>query len=119
MNPHSSRPNRAATCSSAIHITGGVDNITVTGSSTSQARRNKGFDVAAQWHTTLPWGELGIETQHTFQEEDVLAYFAQTPEDLNGLLGDPEWVGHLNLTFSRGSMVVLLGRPVHWYVFEP
>jgi len=83
-------------------ITGGVDNIRDSFINIA-SQTNKGYDVAAQWHTTLPWGELGIETQHTFQEEDVLAYFAQTPEDLNGLLGDPEWVGHLNLTFARGA----------------
>ena len=58
--------------------------------------------MAALWRTTLPWGELAIETQHTFQEEDVLAFFESTPDDLNGRLGDPEWVGHLNLTFDRG-----------------
>ena len=66
------------------------------------SQTNKGFDVAALWRTTLPWGELAIETQHTFQEEDVLAFFESTPDDLNGRLGDPEWVGHLNLTFDRG-----------------
>jgi len=63
---------------------------------------NKGWDVAALWRTATPWGELSIETQHTFQEEDELAYFTTTPEDLNGLLGDPEWVGRLNLSFDRG-----------------
>jgi iron complex outermembrane receptor protein len=63
---------------------------------------NKGWDVAALWQTATPWGELSIETQHTFQEEDELAYFTTTPEDLNGLLGDPEWVGRLNLSFDRG-----------------
>ncbi len=66
------------------------------------SQKNSGFDVAALWRTTIPWGELSIETQHTFQEEDELAFFASTPEDLNGQLGDPEWVGRLNLTFDRG-----------------
>jgi outer membrane receptor protein involved in Fe transport len=63
---------------------------------------NRGFDVAALWRTSLPWGNLTIETQHTFQEEDVRALFAETPEELNGLVGDPEWNGRLNLTFDRG-----------------
>ncbi|HUE88559.1 MAG TPA: TonB-dependent receptor [Vicinamibacterales bacterium] len=62
---------------------------------------NRGFDVAALYRTTLPWGSLTIETQHTFQEDDVRAFFAQTPEDLNGLVGHPDWVGRLNLTFDR------------------
>ena len=82
-------------------FTDGVDNIRDSFINIA-SQTNKGWDVAAQWRTTLPWGDLTIDTQHTFQEEDVLAYFAQTPEDLNGLLGDPEWVGRLNLTFDRG-----------------
>ena len=82
-------------------LTGGIDNIRDTFINIA-SQTNKGWDVAALWHTTLPWGELSIETQHTFQDEDVLAFFAETPQDLNGLLGDPEWVGHLNLTFDRG-----------------
>ena len=82
-------------------ITDGVDNIRDSFINIA-SQTNKGFDVAALWRTTLPWGELAIETQHTFQEEDVLAFFESTPDDLNGRLGDPEWVGHLNLTFDRG-----------------
>jgi iron complex outermembrane receptor protein len=82
-------------------ITDGVDNIRDSFINIA-SQKNRGFDVAALWRTTLPWGELAVETQHTFQEEDVLAFFASTPEDLNGLLGDPKWVGRLNLTFERG-----------------
>lgn len=63
---------------------------------------NRGFDVAALYRLPLRWGDLTIETQHTFQEHDVRAFFAQTPEDLNGLVGDPDWNGRLNLTFDRG-----------------
>jgi iron complex outermembrane receptor protein len=82
-------------------ITDGVTNIR--DSFINIARQtNKGWDVAAQYRTTLPWGNLTIETQHTFQEEDVLAFFEATPDDLNGRLGDPDWSGHLNLTFDRG-----------------
>ncbi len=66
------------------------------------SQRNRGFDVAARYRNSLPWGDLTIETQHTFQEEDTKAVFAQTEEDLNGLVGDPKWIGRLNLTFDRG-----------------
>lgn len=82
-------------------LTGGVDNIH--DSFINIARQtNKGWDVSALYRTALPWGQLTVETQHTFQDEDVLAFFESTPEDLNGQLGDPGWVGHLNLTFDRG-----------------
>jgi len=63
---------------------------------------HRGWDVAATYRTTLPWGDLQIETQHTFQEEDVRAVFTETAEDLNGLVGDPDWVKRLNLTLDRG-----------------
>ncbi len=63
---------------------------------------NRGFDVTALYRVPLRWGNLTIETQHTFQEKDVRALFAETAEDLNGLVGDPEWNGRLNLTFDRG-----------------
>ncbi len=82
-------------------LTNGVDNIRDSFINIAR-QKNSGWDVAALWHTTTPWGELSIETQHTFQDQDVLAFFESTPEDLNGQLGDPEWVGHLNLTFDRG-----------------
>ncbi|MGH8244049.1 MAG: TonB-dependent receptor, partial [Steroidobacteraceae bacterium] len=82
-------------------ITDGVDNIRDSFINIA-SQKNRGFDVAALWRTTLTWGELAIETQHTFQEEDVLAFFESTPDDLNGRLGDPKWVGRLNLTFDRG-----------------
>ena len=103
MNPNSSRTSRCATCSSGTSSPDGVDNIRDSFINIAQPDEQ----AAGTWRRCgarpLPWGELSIETQHTFQDEDVLAFFAdQRPEDLNGQLGDPEWVGHLNLTFDRG-----------------
>lgn len=72
-------------------------------------QKNRGWDVASRYRTTLPWGELTVETQHTFQDEDTLAYFASTPEDLNGQVGDPDWVGYLNLTLDRGPWTYFWG----------
>jgi iron complex outermembrane recepter protein len=82
-------------------ITNGIENIRDSFINIAQ-QKNSGWDVAAQWRTTTPLGELSIDTQHTFQDEDVLAFFASTPEDLNGLLGDPKWVGRLDLNLDRG-----------------
>jgi iron complex outermembrane receptor protein len=65
-------------------------------------QKNRGWDVSALYRASLPWGNLTVETQHTFQTKDVRALFVDTPEDLNGLVGDPDWVGHLNVTFERG-----------------
>jgi iron complex outermembrane receptor protein len=74
------------------------------------SQTNQGYDVAARYRTDLRWGQLTIETQHTFQQKDVRALFAQTSEDLNGRVGDPDWVGHLNLTFDRGPWSFFWGR---------
>lgn len=82
-------------------LNNGVDNIRDSFINIA-SQKNRGWDVAALYRTSLPWGSLSIETQHTFQEEDVQALFAETSEDLNGLVGDPDWVGRLNLTFDRG-----------------
>jgi iron complex outermembrane receptor protein len=82
-------------------LNNGVDNIRDSFINIA-SQKNRGWDVAAQYRTTLPWGELKIETQHTFQKEDTRAVFTETSEDLNGLVGDPDWVGRLNLTFDRG-----------------
>lgn len=70
---------------------------------------NKGWDVAATYRTNLPWGELTLETQHTFQTEDKRALFAETEEDFNGEVGDPKWVGRLNATFERGDWTFFWG----------
>jgi iron complex outermembrane receptor protein len=74
------------------------------------SQTNKGYDVSARYRTDLRWGQLTIETQHTFQQKDVRALFAQTAEDLNGRVGDPDWVGHLNMTFDRGPWSFFWGR---------
>jgi iron complex outermembrane receptor protein len=66
------------------------------------SQTNRGWDLSALYRTTLPWGNLSIETQHTYQVEDTRAVFAETSEDLNGQVGDPRWNGRLNLTFDRG-----------------
>jgi outer membrane receptor protein involved in Fe transport len=65
-------------------------------------QKNRGWDVAALYRMPLAGGGLTIETQHTFQEADERALFVTTVEELNGLVGDPDWVGRLNLTYDRG-----------------
>lgn len=82
-------------------LNNGVDNIRDSFINIA-SQKNRGWDVSALYRTNLPWGDLSVETQHTFQTEDVRALFAETSEDLNGEVGDPEWVGRLNLTLDRG-----------------
>jgi iron complex outermembrane recepter protein len=63
---------------------------------------NKGFDLSVLYRTGSPLGTLTFETQHTYQTEDKRGLFADTIEDSNGLVGDPEWVGRFNTTLERG-----------------
>jgi iron complex outermembrane recepter protein len=70
---------------------------------------NKGWDVAALYRANLSWGDLTLETQHTFTTEDKRGLFADTVEDLKGLFGHPEWVGNLNATFERGPWTFFWG----------
>jgi len=70
---------------------------------------NKGWDVAALYRKTLSWGDLSLETQHTFTTEDKRGLFADTIEDLKGLFGHPKWVGNLNATLERGPWTFFWG----------
>lgn len=86
----------------------GVDN--VRDSFINIARQeNRGWDVAAVYRTSLGEGQLSIETQHTFQEVDNRALFEDTVEKLSGLVGDPDWVGKLDLTYDYGPWTFFWG----------
>lgn len=68
------------------------------------SQKNEGIDLSAVWSMTLAKiGTLTLETQHTYQLTQERGLFEGTNEDLNGLLGEPEWVGRLNATLARGS----------------
>ena len=72
-----------------------VSNIASTNAQANMEMTNIGLTKAGP-------GSLTVETQHTFQEADDRALFANTLEELNGLVGDPDWVGNLNLTYDWG-----------------
>ena len=67
------------------------------------SQKNRGFDFQVRYSTDLPWGNLLIELDATRQVEDLVALFTETPEDRNGLVGDPKWVGASRITFSRNE----------------
>lgn len=68
---------------------------------------NRGFDYAVRYNTELGgFGSLQVEVEANRQLEDTRALFAETAEDLNGLVGDPEWVGEFNVTYGRGPLEV-------------
>mgnify|MGYP006074307267 CR=1 FL=1 len=62
------------------------------------SQTNRGWDLAIRYSTEVAWGELIVDTQHTFQIEDSFALRTDAKvTDLNGLMGDPKWTGNASL----------------------
>jgi len=71
---------------------------------------NRGIDYAVRYDTEVgSLGSLAVELQASRQLEDTRALFIQTAEDLNGLAGDPEWVGEFNVSLARGPLSLYYG----------
>lgn len=67
-------------------------------------QHNRGLDVALRYGMEVPgWGFLTVDTQHTFNFQDIVGLFDNTEEDLAGQAGHPEWVGNANLTLNRDA----------------
>lgn len=65
---------------------------------------NRGIDLTVRYGVSLPWDiRMTTELQSTWQLKDTEAKFADTVEDLNGFVGDPDWTGQLNLSFQKGD----------------
>lgn len=80
----------------------GVDNIRDSFLNIAQ-QTNRGIDYALRYNTDAGgWGDWIFELRATRTIEDKRALFEDTVEDLNGLVGDPKWVGDTKLTLLRG-----------------
>ena len=76
-------------------------------------QRNRGVDVTAQvTHNLGSLGRLSLLGQMTWQLEDVQELFAGSKTELNGLVGDPRWVGNFNATWTYGPWTLLYGLDV-------
>lgn len=70
-------------------------------------QNNRGLDYAVRYDTEVgSWGDLSIDVKASRQIEDVRGLSAVTIEDLNGIIGDPEWVGTFGVSFYRGPISV-------------
>jgi iron complex outermembrane receptor protein len=72
-------------------------------------QENSGYDFALRYITELGPGALTVDLQTTKQDEDVVALFVETPDDLNGRVGDPEWVGQTKVTYDFGAWSLFWG----------
>jgi iron complex outermembrane receptor protein len=87
----------------------GIDNI-IDNFLNIAVQRNRGWDFAVRYDTELgSLGSLGVDLRATQQVEDTKGIFFETAEDLNGTIGDPEWVGKFNFTFNRGPLAINYG----------
>lgn len=87
----------------------GIDNIRDSYLNIAE-QTNRGIDYAIRYDTELgSQGSLGIDLRATRQLEDTRALFAETAEDLNGNIGDPEWVGKYNFSYYRGALAINYG----------
>jgi iron complex outermembrane receptor protein len=65
---------------------------------------NRGIDLTIRYDKELPWniGALTVDGQFTWQLKDTKALFEGFVENPNGLIGDPQFVGNLNLQLAHG-----------------
>lgn len=86
----------------------GIDN--VQDSFLNIARQtHRGFDYAVRYTTDLPWGLMTIDLRATRTIEDTRALFEETAQDLNGLVGEPVWVGNSDVTLETGDWTFFWG----------
>ncbi len=81
-------------------INNGLDNIMDSFINIAE-QRNTGFDFALRYITDTAWGNFTLDLNATLQTKDQRALFEDTLEDLNGIVGDPKWVGESNITLVR------------------
>ncbi len=73
-------------------------------------QKNRGIDLDAVFRTEIPWGDLTMRLQASKQLEDEIQLLpTSTPEDNNGLAGDPEWVGNFDATLKTGPFEFYYG----------
>lgn len=72
-------------------------------------QNNRGLDFTARWFHDFDWGTLTLDSQTTWTLETNQSLFADTPTDFLGDIGNPELVGNINATISRGPWTAFWG----------
>jgi iron complex outermembrane receptor protein len=68
------------------------------------SQTNRGIDYALRYTNELGgWGNLRIDLEANRQIEDQFSVFTDDPDDLNKIVGDPEWVGQYSFSLARGA----------------
>lgn len=66
-------------------------------------QENSGLDLTVRYGHELPFGELTVQGQFTYQIEDVISLFGGTTRDTNNSNGDPEFVGNVDFMLESGD----------------
>ena len=73
-------------------------------------QRNKSLDFTTRFRQDLGrWGNLSMLGQLTYQLKDKFTLFQGFPADFNGQVGDPKWVGDLNVSWTKAPVTVTYG----------
>ncbi len=90
-------------------LQGGIDNLRDSYINIA-SQTNRGIDYALRYTNELGgWGNLRVDVEANKQLEDKLAVFTDDPDDLNKVIGDPEWVGSYSLSLARGAFEMNYG----------
>ncbi|MCX7676356.1 MAG: TonB-dependent receptor, partial [Alteraurantiacibacter sp.] len=77
------------------------------------SQKNAGVDVTARIIHDFPGDvTLTLQGQMTWQTKDTISVFNGFPRDLNGLAGEPKWVGDFNAELQAGPWTLNYGLDV-------
>ena len=98
-------------CAQFVRNTGTKRIDTISGNFINIAEQtNRGIDFTARYRHDLPWGDrVTVDGQATWQLESRRALFADTVVDSLGEVGNPQFVGNLNLQYERGPWTGVWG----------
>lgn len=76
-------------------------------------QHNKGLDFTTRFRQDLGnLGTLSVLGQLTYQLKDEFTLFQGITTEDNGEVGDPKWIGDLNITWSKAPFTVTYGLQV-------
>jgi iron complex outermembrane receptor protein len=76
-------------------------------------QHNKSLDFTTRFRQDLGnLGTLSILGQLTYQLKDKFTLFAGVDQDFNGEVGDPKWVGDVDVTWTKGPFTLTYGLQV-------
>ena len=76
-------------------------------------QRNKSLDFTTRFRQDLGnLGTLSILGQLTYQLKDDFVLFQGVKQEFNGEVGDPKWIGDLNITWNKAPFTITYGLQV-------